>query len=169
VEFQAVMLSAILQQYKRDFEIVPILCGPSELFLAAESDPFSSKSFTEFVEALRNELDGCKRKWCMLCSVDLSHVGPEFGHSAMMTERFLPPMRRGDERWLKPLERVDAKGAYAEIVRTQNSRHIDAVMSVLTMLQSCNGLIQKGRLLHYDQMLKEGSHSAVSFASMAFE
>lgn len=169
IEFQAVMLSALMQRYKRDFEILPILCGPAELFLACDATPFTTDAFTQFVEALRNELDKSNRKWCIMSSVDLSHVGPEFGHSAMMTEKLLPPMRRGDERFLEPLERVDAEGAFNEIVRTQNSRHIDAVISVITMLQACKGVIKKGRLLHYDQMLKEGSHSAVSFASMAFE
>ncbi len=169
VEFQVVMLSALLQRYKRDFEIVPVVCGSADLFIGSDADPFKSDAFTYFVDALRNELEKCNRKWCVLSSVDLTHVGPEFGNSAMMTERFLPPVRRGDERFLNPLQRLDSQAAYNEIVRTQNARHIDGVMPVLTMLEACKGSLKSGRLLHYDQMLKEGTHSAVSYASMVFE
>jgi hypothetical protein len=42
------------------------------------------------------------------------------------------------------------------------------VLSVMTMLTVCKDKIKKGKLLHYDQMLKKGSHSAVSYASMMF-
>jgi AmmeMemoRadiSam system protein B len=169
VEFQVVMLSALMQRYKRDFEIVPVVCGSADLFIGSDADPFNSDAFTYFVDALRNELEKSKRKWCVLSSVDLTHVGPEFGNSAMMTERLLPPVRRGDERFLTPVQQLDASAAYAEIVRTQNARHIDGVMPVLTMLEACKGTLKSGRLLHYDQMLKEGTHSAVSYASMVFE
>ena len=42
-------------------------------------------------------------------------------------------------------------------------------MAVLTMLEVCKGSLKAGRQLHYGQMLKPGTHSAVSFASMAFD
>ena len=65
--------------------------------------------------------------------------------------------------------RLDIAGFYEEIERTQNSRHVDAVMAVLTMLRACHGLLKGGRLLQYERLLKDSSHSAVSFAAMAFE
>lgn len=169
IEFQTLLLAALMQEQKRAFEILPVLCGPVEYFMLNEADPFSAKPFRSFVDELRKTLDASGRKWCILSSVDLSHVGPEFGHSVMMTERLLPPVRRGDERFIKPLLELDAKTAYQEVLRTQNSRHIDAVLSVMTLLETCNGTLKSGRLLHYDQMLKESSHSAVSYASVVFD
>jgi MEMO1 family protein len=169
IEFQALLLAGLMQHQKRDFEIVPVLCGAIEWFLMNDTEPFEAPPFKSFVQALRRELDASGRKWCILASVDLSHVGPEFGHSAMVTERMLPPVRRGDQRFLKQVLALDARGAYGEIARTQNSRHIDAVLSVMTMLEVCNGKLKSGRLLHYDQMLKESTHSAVSYAAAAFE
>jgi len=169
VEFQAVLLSSLLTQQKRDFEIVPVLCGPIETFLANEESPLNDEGFRRFADALREELETCKRKWCVICSVDLSHVGPEFGHSAMMTDKLLLPVERGDRKWLKKVESLDANAAYEEILRTQNSRHIDAVLATLTMLDACRGKLKSAKLLHYDQMLKENSHSAVSYAAMSFE
>jgi AmmeMemoRadiSam system protein B len=169
VEFQAVLLATLLGQQKRSFEIVPVLCGPVEPFLLNEGNPLKERPFLKFTEALQAELEKSHRSWCMLCSVDFSHVGAEFGHSAMMTEKLLPPVARYDRRLLGLLERLDGDGFYREIVRTQNSRNVDAVMAALTMLQACQGIITKGRLLHYDQMLKPHTHSAVSYAAMAFE
>jgi hypothetical protein len=169
VEFQAVLLATLLGRQQRSFEIVPVLCGPVEPIMANDGSPMKERPFLKFTEALQAELEKSHRSWCVLCSVDLSHVGAEFGHSAMMTERLLLPMERYDRKLLNFLERLDAQGFYSEIVRTQNSRNVDAVMAVLTMLQSCQGIIAKGRLLHYDQMLKPPTHSAVSYAAMAFE
>ncbi len=170
IEFQAVMIQALLAgRCKRSVEIVPILCGAVDPFLARDESPFQDEEFQRFSNALRSELEKCGRKWCVLCSVDLSHVGPEFGHSTMIDERMLKPIQRMDMRILESLETLDAEYFYKEILRSQNSRHVDAVLSVLTMLSACHGMLSSGHLLHYDQMLKAQSHSAVSYAAMAFE
>jgi AmmeMemoRadiSam system protein B len=86
----------------------------------------------------------------------------------MISEKTLPAIERGDRRFLKKLEAVDAKGFYQEIARTENSRHVDAVLAMMTMLKATEGLLKKGEVLHYDQMLKRNTHSAVSYAAMAF-
>jgi hypothetical protein len=169
VEFQAVLLAVLLQACKREFEIVPVLCGSIEALLANEVNPLTAEPVTKFAEALRQELVASKRKWCVLCSVDLTHVGPEFSNSTMMTPRLLPPVERYDRRLLGLIARQDLQGLCDEIGRTQNSRHVDAITAVLTMLKACRGMLKPGRLLHYDQMLKDGTHSAVSFASLAFD
>ena len=170
VEFQAVLLMSLLsERYKRNIQIVPILCGSVDHFLTNETNPMKADVFIRFKDALRTEIDKCKRNWCVLCSVDFSHVGPEFGHSTMMSEHMLPAVERADKKLLKAMEHLDADSLFQEIARTKNSRHVDAVMAVLTLLQSCDGMLSKGRLLHYDQMLKDKSHSVVSYASMVFE
>ncbi len=170
VEFQAALIQSLLvQRGGRAVEIVPILCGSIEQFLARDSNPFHDRDFMRFANALRAELETCGRKWCVLCSVDLSHVGPEFGHSSMIDARLLKPLERMDRKMLKMIETLDAESFYEEITRTQNSRHVDAVLSVLTMLSACRWMLKSGRLLQYDQMLKAHSHSAVSYAAMAFD
>jgi hypothetical protein len=170
VEFQAVILQALLhERLGRDFELVPILCGPVEPFLAEERSPLEDGHFKRFVETLRTELDGARRRWSVLASVDFSHVGPKFGDFTPVTERLLPPVRRGDERLLSRIESLDAEGFCAEIVRTHNSRHVDAAVPVLTLLALGKGLFKRARRLHYDQMLEVPTKSVVSFASLAFE
>lgn len=173
VEFQALFLQYFLKERaKRDFEIVPVLCGPVEPFLPKDEspgkDPRQDDRFRRFVDLLRNQLDKSGRRWTIMASVDFSHVGPKFGDMTPMTERLLLPVARGDRRLLEPLERVDADAFYQEIYRTRNSRHVDAVMAVLTLLAAGKGCFKTGQLLHYDQML-EGQSRAVSFASLAFK
>ena len=41
VEFQAVLLTALMKRYTRDFEIVPVLCGPVEALMATDDNPLS--------------------------------------------------------------------------------------------------------------------------------
>jgi len=169
IEFQAVLLAGLLAERKRDFCIIPILCGSVETFLAEDKDPLVSKQFKNFTKSLRDVMEDCGKKWCVLCSVDFSHVGPEYGHSTMIDERLLPAIKRGDMRLLKTAERLDTRGFFDEIAPTQNARHVDAVMAVLTMLEVVQGTAKKGRLLHYDQLFKKTTHSACSYAAMAFE
>lgn len=175
IEFQAVLMQAMIKDRAcRSFEIVPVLCGPVEPFLPDDnnkkgSDPRDDKRFKRFIETVREELDKSRRKWCIIASVDFSHVGPKFGDMTPMTERLLLPVARGDRRLLEPLERVDADGFYKEVYRTKNSRHVDAVMAVLTMLSIGKDVYETGHLLHYDQMFESPTKSVVSFASLALE
>jgi AmmeMemoRadiSam system protein B len=169
VEFQALLLQALLAEHcKRPIEIVPVLCGPIEPFLGEGETPLKSPPFQKFVNYLTAGLEASKKKWCLLCSVDFSHVGPEFGHSTMITERSLPALERGDHRLLRCLERLDIDSFFREIGRTQNARHVDAVMAVLTMLEVCKGSLKSGRELYRGCMLKPGTHSAVTFHAMEF-
>ncbi len=170
VEFQTVLLTALLgERAGREFEIVPVLCGSLQPYLEGKEDPLRSAAFERFVAALRKELDETKRRWCILASVDLSHVGPKFGHSTMMTERLLLPVERADRRMLATLTSLDPATFYFEIARNENSRHIDAVLALLTLLSVCKGSLQEARLLHYDQMLEAPTKSAVTYAAMTFE
>ena len=86
-----------------------------------------------------------------------------------VTDRLLLPVARADMRMLKRIESLDADSFYFEIARTKNSRHVDAVMAVLTMLAVGRKTFSKGALLHYDQMLEAATRSAVSFASLSLE
>jgi AmmeMemoRadiSam system protein B len=174
IEFQTVLMQTMIKdRARRNFEIVPVLCGPVEPFLPSDekegSDPRDDARFKRFVETLREELDKSKRKWCIIASVDFSHVGPKFGDMTSMTQRLLLPVARGDRRLLEPLERVDADAFCKEVFRTRNSRHVDAVMATLTLLSVGKGIFAKGQLLHYDQMFEDPTKSVVSFAAMALE
>ncbi|GMV83558.1 MAG: MEMO1 family protein [Planctomycetota bacterium] len=170
IEFQTTLLQTLLHERAgRDFEIVPILCGSVEPFVEAEKNPCGDDRFKRFVETLGEELAHCKRRWCVIASVDLSHVGPKFGHSTSMDEKLLKPVARADRKMLGYLERLDASGFFQEILRTQNSRNVDAVMAMLALLTLGEGQLKQGKLLHYAQNFEAATKSAVTYASMSFE
>jgi len=173
VEFQAVFLRTLLHEHAgRDFEIVPVLCGPVEPYLpegkSPGRNPVHDERFAPFVERLREELEKSNRRWCVMASVDLSHVGPDFHDMTSMTERLLPPVRRGDQRLLAQIEALNADAFYFEIARTKNSRHWDGVLAILALLGVGRDRFKSGRLLHYSQWLKP-TKSVVSVAAMAFD
>lgn len=172
VEFQAVMLAALLEEKAgREFEMVPVLCGPPDPYFEQKKNPAHANEFVRFADALRNELEKSNRSWCIMASVDLSHVGPKFGHATNITEKLLLPVERADRKLLTKMEVLDPDAFYFEFTRTEppNSRHVDAVMAVLLMLTAGKGIFKKARLLHYDQMLESSTKSAVTYASMAFD
>jgi len=172
VEFQAVLLATLLQEKAgRELEMVPILCGSPDPYFEQKKNPAHAEDFVRFADALRNELEKSKRRWCIMASVDLSHVGPKFGHATNITEKVLLPVERADRKMLAKLELLDPDAFYGEFTRTEppNSRHVDAVMPVLLMLTVGRGLFKQTRLLHYDQMLEPPTKSAVTFATMAFD
>lgn len=175
VEFQTIFLEALYgQRANQSYEIIPILCGSCEPFVEEQQNPVWDDGFKRFVDGLREELEKSKRRWCVLASVDLSHVGPKFDHlgnqmSTAMTERLLLPVERMDRRMLKHLEAVERDAFYFEIARTRNSRNVDAVTAGLALLTLGEGIFKKGKLLHYDIMLEKPTKSAVSFASISYE
>lgn len=172
VEFQTVLLAGLLgQQAKREFEIVPILCNSADPYLEEGKNPAHDEEFQAFIDCLRGELDKSGRKWCIMASVDLSHVGPKFGHATNMTEKLLLPVERADRRMLKKIETLDPDAFYFEFARTKppNSRHVDAVLAVLALLAAGKGKYKEARLLHYDQMLEVPTKSAVSYASLQLQ
>ncbi|MCW8128867.1 MAG: AmmeMemoRadiSam system protein B [Planctomycetota bacterium] len=170
IEFQAVLLAGLLgQRAMRSFEILPILCNSADPFIEEEINPASDDGFQRFLETLRKELDKSGRKWCVLASVDLSHVGPKFGHATNITEKLLLPVERADRRMLKKVETLDPDAFYFEIARTKNSRHVDGVLAMLALLTLGKDRFRSAQLLRYDQMLEVPTKSAVSYASMAMQ
>ncbi|MCZ7647050.1 MAG: AmmeMemoRadiSam system protein B [Planctomycetota bacterium] len=170
IEYQAVLLAALLgERAKRDFEVLPILCGSVEGFIESDASPLNDDAFKRFVEALGEELERSKRRVCVLASVDLSHIGPKFGHSTSIDEKLLKPVARADRQMLASIEKLDPAAFFFEIARTQNSRNVDAVMAMLALLSLGKDIFKQASLLHYDQFLEQPTKSAVTFASMSFE
>jgi len=169
VEFQALFLQTLLKdRQKRDFEIVPVVCGAVEPYLDSEEEPTECESFQRFANALGEELSKTSRKWCVIASVDLSHVGPKFDHSTSIDHKVLLPIERGDKRLLGALQSLDRKAFFNEVQRTKNARNWDGVLALLAMLTAANGNLKSAELLRYEQWLEAPTKSAVTFASMAF-
>ncbi|MBW2086437.1 MAG: AmmeMemoRadiSam system protein B [Deltaproteobacteria bacterium] len=168
VEFQAVWLKSL---YRNDEEIrvLPLLCGSFHRIVEAGRGP-------EDVEAYRNARDVLKEllyQWektkgrvLILASVDLSHVGPQFGDGFRITGPVQQEIREHDLELLRLVTEGDSQGFYLKIAQEQDRRHVCGLPSLYTMLRLLDDA--EGQLLSYDQWVDETGQGLVSFASLIF-
>ena len=78
IEFQVLFLQHVLP--KDSFKIVPILCGNLQTTLSEYSRPAYKERTGPFLEAMRNIIERHREEMLLVAGVDLSHIGPKFGH-----------------------------------------------------------------------------------------
>lgn len=101
----------------------------------------------------------------LIAGVDLSHVGPKFGHD-MPASLILDKCERHDTMLLGFLCKRDVDGFWAESRRVEDKYNVcrfSALACLSEILPPCNG-----RLLNYEIFREEPTRSAVSFAASVF-
>jgi AmmeMemoRadiSam system protein B len=101
----------------------------------------------------------------VVAGVDLSHVGPKFGHNLQASD-LLPEAERHDRALLDALGRMDAVAFWEEAARVDDRFNVCGFSSMAFLLE----ILPRGRgwLLDYDIWREEPTRSAVSFAGLAF-
>ncbi len=166
LEFQTLFLQYVLGPV-RPFTIVPILVGSFHHMIDARRPPVDDPAIGDFVAALRRTIDAETRPVCLLAGVDFAHVGRKFGDPEGLDPAFLSWVEAEDRALIAPLERVDADGFFGEIAKNGDRRRVCGFAPMYTLLATLGG--GRGRLLRYDRSDDPQTHSAVSFASLAFE
>jgi len=118
-----------------------------------------------FVEALKETIDTCGRRVCVIAGVDLAHLGPKFGHEYSVDRARLRQAEQDDAKLLDRVAALDAKGFYQEIARDHDGRNICGASAIYVLLQVAGA--ERGELLGYGQAPEPETRSMVSFASMA--
>ncbi len=165
IEFQLVFLQYLYQQ-KRNFKILPVLCSSFGNMDGDKNSPLQIPQFENFVSSLKETIETCKKKTCIIASVDLAHVGHRFGDSGLQDEAYLKRLEYEDINMLKYAEDLDAEGFYNSIQKENDRRRICGYPAIYTMLNVVKA--SKGKLLKYSQNTEPNTHSTVTFASMAF-
>lgn len=163
IEFQVVFLQHLLT--RKDFRIVPILCGSAQGSLAEYSRRAYREVAGSFLKRLTEVLAVGAGEVLLLAGVDLSHVGPKFGHE--MAAVYLESQAKNhDKTLLEHLTRMDADGFW-ETSRSVNDRYnvcgFSALACLLEVIPPCRGVV-----LNYDMWHEAQTQSAVSFAAAAF-
>lgn len=163
IEFQ---LPFLQQGLAHEFEILPVLCGGLEPLLAVGRHPGEVPEVARKLEGLAVALGSCNRRVQFVVSVDLSHVGPKFGDSAMIQDADAKRVRIADLALLQHACDVDPSALFEALRVDQNARRVDATVALHTFLS----LLRKGRgeVVAYDQNRQPDSGSMVTYASMAF-
>jgi AmmeMemoRadiSam system protein B len=166
VEFVAVFLQ-YLERF-RNAKIVPIICGGFFDELRSGASPLNTPDTAQFVAALREVVsthEARGRKIGLIASVDLAHVGSNFGDNAELNPRRLEEIKAQDLQFLHCIEAGDRDGVHAALARDNNARNVDAHPAVYTLLAAFPEL--RARLLDYRQAFDERANSVVSFAAMS--
>jgi AmmeMemoRadiSam system protein B len=162
LEFQLIFLQYL---FGSDFSCIPILCGPFQPYLQNVSRPRDIPGLERFLDALESCLKE-QDSTLVIAGVDLSHVGPKFGHN--QEAAFLKTEAKTHDMAL--LEAV-CKGDVEEFwkkAKMVNNRYNVCGLSSLAMLLEIYPR-RKGYLLDYEFWEEEATQSAVSFAAVALE
>jgi len=165
IEFQVVFLQYLLGE-RRDFAIVPILVGSFHDLLERGIDPADDPEVSRFIEALRLSEVSSGKKVAYIGSIDLCHVGPEFGDPKPVDPEFQEQIRSFDDVMLARAAACDPCGWFKTAAGVGNRFRVCGLAATYTLLHAIGPA--RGRLLQYKQALDDHGTCCVSFASMVF-
>jgi AmmeMemoRadiSam system protein B len=163
IEFQVIFLQHILGN--SEFTIVPLLCGSAEASLPEYSrDAYLDKA-RPFLAALEETLNDENQETLIVAGVDLSHIGPKFGHDrpAIYLE---PQSKSHDQALLDALCRGDADAFWEESIRVKDQFNVCGFSALACLLEMMPP--SQGQILNYQCWHEQPTQSAVSFAAVGF-
>lgn len=165
IEFQAVFLKYIFGN-SMPVTLVPVLVGSFGEFVAEGKSPKGDERVEGFIEALRktsDEFEAAGKKVCFLASVDLAHVGPQFGDEKPVDEQQLRVLEKQDRLSLEAICRGDAEEFYWSVATDGDTRKICGLAPIYTMLRAMGRC--GGEVLRYCQW--PDPNGTVTFCSVA--
>jgi AmmeMemoRadiSam system protein B len=165
IELQTVWLKYLYTD-KADLRIVPVLCGSFDPFIAQGISPMQDARVSDFCNTVKQTISASGRKVCLMASVDLAHVGPQFGDERPVSLADLNGIQRADLEALRSIEAVDREAFWHSVARDANQRNICGLSAIYTLLSITEA--KEGKLLKYSQWRDEHGWGCVTFASMIF-
>jgi AmmeMemoRadiSam system protein B len=162
IEFQTLFLQEVLGP---GFKMIPVLCGPVSACLDRPSRDAFLERAGSFIQALREIVSSPDEDTLVVAGVDLSHIGPKFGHD-MPASYLASEAQAHDRRLLTRALSMDPDGYWlaSEGVRERyNVCGFSAIATALEILPSCSGTLLGYRMWHED-----ATSSAVAFAAAVF-
>ena len=135
--------------------MLPILCGSFHHFVSNGHHPSDDACINAFIATLQRETAG--KRVLAVASVDLAHVGPNFGDMFVMDARRRQALRRQDESLMAAVTSGDYARFYEEIATVQDRNRICGFSSTYLMLRYLAGEGEKrnpaidGKILAYEQ------------------
>ncbi len=163
IEFQVLFLQHLL--LRNSFRIVPMLCGNLQTNLSEYSRGAYMEKAGRFLEALKGMLEDHENETLLVAGVDLSHIGPKFGHE-MPARNMAAQSEAHDRTLLNALTALDADSFWKESGRVKDQFNVcgfAALACLLEVLPPC-----KGHVLGYEMWHEEATRSAVSYAAVVF-
>lgn len=156
IEFQILFLR---QLFSATVPIVPILCGSFDRHLANACRPTDIQGVERFLKCLAELID---EETLLVAGVDLSHVGPKFGHphpAAYYEQEF----RAHDQALLTALCAGSVRAFWAEGKRVEDRYHVCGFSALACLLELMPDV--RGQVLDYQIWHEMQTRSAVSYAA----
>lgn len=161
IEFQLIFLQHILRE--SPFTIVPILCGSLIRCLPEYTREKYQSIGGDFLRILADAAAG--EGTILIAGVDLSHVGPKFGHD-MPASFIIDQSEKHDRQLLHFLCAGSADGLWSESARVEDKYNVCGFSALACLLETLPP--SQGHLLGYEISREDPTRSAVSFAAAIF-
>lgn len=165
IEFQCVFLRHLYPE-PIPLKIIPVLSGSFHEAIEKGVSPMALIPIRQFINALKEAVFSIGREVCYIASVDLSHMGLQFGDREGIREYALRILSQEDQEMLEYVERGDGEGFFSLIARERDRRRICGLPAIYAMLKALES--KDGKLLKYGQAFTPETQSVVTFASLAF-
>ncbi len=163
VEFHAVALRYLLPG-NRDLSIVPVLCGSFHQAIQDQIDPLELPGVGPFLDNLQGLLEE-ESAIHVLASVDLAHVGEDFG-MAPTDEVSLTRLEEEDKKTLAGVQNGDPQAFFSTLQADGGSRNYCGTPAIYTLLQ----LFPEPFTLHsYQQCSSPDLASSVTVCSASLD
>ncbi|MBC7361958.1 MAG: AmmeMemoRadiSam system protein B [Candidatus Aminicenantes bacterium] len=162
IEFQLIFLQHLLGD---NFELIPILCGSFHQWLTKASRASEIPGIEPFLSALKELASAREKRTLIVAGVDLSHIGPKFGHRQRAAELKKATLAF-DDKIIEALLRLDAVTFWRLLQETWDSFNVCGFPALATLLEIMPA--EKGYFLGYDLAEEPATQSAVSFMALAF-
>jgi hypothetical protein len=163
VEFQALFLRFLFPK-NEDIRIVPVLCSfNDEIYAKTPQDNFE---FVEFIAALGEMLERRGEQALCIASVDLSHLGRQFGQDLTISRDLLSWAKEQDMDMIQHILEGEAEKFFFLIKKENDRRNVCGVPAIYSLLKLIDA--RSGKLLKYDQSVDSANQSLVTFMSAVF-
>jgi AmmeMemoRadiSam system protein B len=165
IEFPAVWLQYLHRRRGGGApRIVPLLASFAHECLVRRKSPALEREVEAVLDAVRDAMAAVPRRYCIVASADLAHVGPRFGDERPIGQAEAARVQADDHALLEPVVLNDAEAFFAEATRQQDRNRICGLSPVYALLRLLPP--GPGRLLSYGQW--PDPEGMVTFASVSF-
>jgi AmmeMemoRadiSam system protein B len=142
-------------------QVVPILCGSFQHFVAGQADPAGDATLNATLDALRAAISG--RRALVVAAADLAHIGPAFSQPIPIDYVRYAQLQAADEILMRTISDGDADAFFRTIAAEGDRRNICGLPPIYLTLRLLGGGVQ-GELTGYDRCPADGENT--SFVSV---
>lgn len=167
IELSAVWLHHTYRQLGLEPKpMVPILCGSFHHFVSNGRHPANDACLTTLIETLRRET--AVQKVLAVASVDLAHVGPNFGDNFIMDQQRRDALKQADHNLIQAILHGNASSFYDQIATVSDRNRICGFSSIYLLLRYLGN--SSGLEIAYDHCPADSEdNSLVSICSLLLD